>query len=263
MASSALYASEFIIDDFTAAELEAAPAGCGRGLELGRGSADYEYGASAEPFPKELLIPRDQWQARIQELEARKERLSDLMRFNKLPAKNQARLNYCWIFSPTHCLEIMRMLQNQEYVSLSPASAGAQIKNFRNTGGWGREALQWISDKGVCPSAVWPDTALDRGLVTPENAALALNYRTPEWWELRPRNLDEKVSCLLRRIPVSSGYNWWSHQTTSCDPLWLDGEIAIRDRNQWPNYGDDNYFVLRGSKMYADDQVAPRTAVAA
>ena len=57
-------------------------------------------GTPVRPFPEELLIPRHERQARIQELKERRARNIDLIRHAKLPHKNQGRtsygLCYCW-----------------------------------------------------------------------------------------------------------------------------------------------------------------------
>lgn len=252
--SSSIGRNEPIINDET--PIEDPPEGCGRGLNLGlRGPRDYEYGEFAAPFPQELLIPRSEWQARIQEMEEQKSRTSDLIRLRKLPHKDQASTNYCWINAPTHCTEIVRLQQNQKTVSLSPASAGAQIKGYRNVGGWGLEGLQWIVKNGLVPSSLWPDNAIDRKYETAENKSIALDYRVDEWIECKPRDVDQMVSMLLRRAPGAGGYNWQSHETTLCDVVWLDGTVATRNRNSWKNYGDFGFFILQGSRMLADDLV--------
>lgn len=260
--SSKLYDGEIIInDDAPSMKYAECPDGMGRGLDLGlRGPGDFEYGEYASPFPDELLIPQSEWQARIQEMEQQKSRLSDLIYQAKLPYKNQASTNYCWINAPTHCVEIVRLQQNQRTVSLSPASAGAQIKNFRNVGGWGLEGLEFIIQNGLVPSMYWPDNAIDKKYLTPENKQRALDYRVDEWCECKPRTVAQMISMLLRRVPGAGGYNWWSHEVTNVDPVWIDGTVAVRIRNSWLNYGDFGFAILQGSKMLADDLVFPFNA---
>lgn len=255
--TSQLYRGEMIINDETPASVfEEQVDGQGRGLQLEfRGPGDFEYGEYASPFPQHLLIPRSEWQARIEEMEAMKSRLSDVIRFANLPHKDQANTNYCWINAPVHCLEISRLLQNQKPVSLSPASAGAQIKGFRNVGGWGLEGLEWIIKHGVVPSSRWPDNAIDRRYLTAENKTIALDYRVDEWCECRPRDVDQMISLLLRRVPGAGGYNWWRHEVTNVDPVWIDGTVAVRIRNSWRGWGDFGFGILQGSKMLADDLV--------
>jgi hypothetical protein len=249
-----------IINDTTSSDI-IKPKDKGRGLNLSL-RTDEGYGTAADPFPAALLIPRSEWEPRIKELEKTKTRLSDLCKFAGLPAKNQGSLPYCWIFAPTYCLEVIRVFQNQPMEQLSATAAGAQIKNYRKVGGWGKEALEWLSTKGTVPVSRWPELAVDKRYETLENKALDLSYRVSEWWEAQPRNLDQVISLLLHRIPVAVGYNWWRHEVTAVDAVWLDGEVAIKIRNQWLGWGDDNYGILQGKRMLPDDAVAPRSAVA-
>lgn len=252
----------FIIDDATPTD-GLFPKHRARGLDLSNRPDGFAYGGTAEPFPDELLVSRSEWQARIEEMQERKTRLSDRVDQAGLPCKDQQQTNYCWINAPTHCTEIVRSGQNQRPVILSPASAGAQITGYRNRGGWGKEGLEFIARSGLVPVEKWPANAIDRRYATPENLELALAYRVTEWWELEPRNLDHLISCLLRRIPVAVGYNWWGHEVTAYDPVWIDGAIGIRPRNSWGmGYGDRGYFVLQGNRMLPDDAVAPRVAIA-
>lgn len=265
--SSQLYPGEEIYDDDTPEERFQPPEGQGRGLRLEMRSTPFGEMPSAPPFPSELLIPRSEWQSRIQEMEERKTRTSDMIIRDGLPCKNQQQTSYCWINAPTHCVEILRAIQNEEMVILSPASCGAKIKNFKNQGGWGEEGLEYIVQHGVVPVSMWPANAIERQYDRPEAWEEAKKYRVTEWMELRPRNLDEQVSVLLRRIPAAVGQNHWGHEVTHCDAVWLDGEAAIRGRNswgmEWPNPGAMGFFIQRGSKMLADDIVCPRVAMAA
>jgi len=267
MSSSVLYPNEIILHDATEVPVILGPDGepFGRGLDLGlRGPGDYEYGDAADPFPSALLIPRSEWQARIKEMEETKTRLSDLIRKRKSPCKNQSSTNFCWFNSPTRCTEIIIMQQRDGLpVVLSPASGACQVTNFRNVGGWGRDALAWIVEHGLNDVNDWPANAIDHKYLTAENKAKALLNRVLEWTELKPRNIDQLISMLLRRIPVACGYNWWGHETTAIDPVWLDGTAATRNENSWgPDYGDQGMFILQGSRMLPDDAVAPRTAAA-
>lgn len=252
----------FIIDDATKEDV-LFPAGKARGLEPGSGYGTRAgYAGVAEPFPDSLLIPRSEWQARIQEIEERQLGLTSRCVRAGLDVKDQARTNYCWINSPTNCLEMLRVSQNQAPVILSPASGGAQIKNYRNVGGWGREALEWIVEHGLVPVDRWPANAIDRRYATAENKELARKYRVDEWWVLDSRDIDQVVSCLLRGHPVSGGFNWWGHQVTLSEAKWIDGDIAIEIWNSWgQSWGEDGLGVLQGNRMLPDDGCSPRTAI--
>lgn len=242
------------------------PTNRGRGLELELRTAA-GYAGTADPFPDSLIIPRSEYQARIEEIQANRLDIKSRLTIADLPCKDQGSTNYCWINAPTHCIEIVRVMQNQEKVILSPASAGAQIKNFSNVGGWGLEGLQFISDKGLVPVDRWPANAISRQYATAENKQLALNYRTSEWWELEPRNMDHLISVLLRGLPVAVGYNWWRHEVTAVGVAWVDGEAAPIIRNSWgmnwPNAGAGGYSILRGNRAVPDDAVAARVGIAA
>lgn len=214
-----------------------------------------------EPFSIPL-VPRDQWAARIEAMETGGTRLSDLCKQVNLPCKNQANTNYCWINAPTHCVEVLRAAQNQGYVELSPASVGAKIKNFRNVGGWGSEGLTYIVEHGLVPASIWPVNAISRSYDTPVADAERPKYRVTEWWDLRPRDLDQLMTCLFMRIPVAVGYDHWRHEVTAIDPVIVNGTYGVRIRNSWgSSWGEDGYGLLMGQKAVPDDAVAPRVAI--
>lgn len=177
--------------------------------------------------------------------------------------KDQGRTNYCWANAPAHCVEILGAMQGQGYVPLSAASVAAPIKNYRNVGGWGREALQYIADGGIVPAASWPSNAIDRAYDTEANRRAALGYRVAEWWVLADRGVDHLVSCLLRGWPVAVGYGWWSHEVTAIDAAWLDGAIAVVINNSWgQSWGTRGRGVIQGDRIAPDDAVCARAITA-
>lgn len=237
------------------------PPGEGTGLDLSGRPQGFAYAGTADPFPTELLIPRSEWQARIQEREETKTRLSDLCDRRGVKVKDQQQTNYCWCNAPTHCVEIVRAIQNQRTISLSAASVGAQLTNYRNVGGWGKEALQFIASNGVVPDRLWPVNAISRQYATQEAKDEAKRFAVDEWWEIEPRNLDQLISCLLQPIasPVAVGLSWWGHEVTYVDAVWLDGEVAVRFDNSWgERYGTKGRGIIQGSRILPDDAVSPR-----
>ena len=168
----------------------------------------------------------------------------------------------CWANATTHTLEIARAVQGEPTVILSAASVGSPITNYRNQGGYGPDALEYLDANGAVPESAWPANAIDQRYATRENLALGRLYRVAAWIEAAPQSLDETISLLLLDVPVAVGLGWWSHEVTYYDPLWLDGEIAIRARNSWGMaWGDRGYFTLRGRRMLPDDAVAPTMAL--
>lgn len=256
--TSTLYKGEVVIDtewidDPESNDFTKTPPDMSKGLEMRPLEAKYGTLEYCGTFPRHLLIPRSEWQARIQEREERKQTLSYRSIQAGLPCKDQNGTNYCWANAPVHCYEIRRMVQNQPLVLYSPGSIAGPIKNYRNVGGWGYEALKYLVEKGVVPVSHYGANQV-RNAHTAETRELAAKNRVKEWWELRPRNLDEQISCLLWDIPTANGYNWWGHEVTGVDPVWLDGTVALRIRNSWGmGWGSKGFSILQGNKMLADD----------
>lgn len=266
MASSILLPGEHIVNDTTKDEDldkfngQSMP----RGYRPEMRAAPYGamYGVTAAP--KELLIPKSDWRAWIEEGEAKKTRNLDWIKSSGLPCKFQT-INYCWIFATLHAMELARVKMGQPKVILSAASTGAYVKNFRNVGGYGGEAAQGLLDFGAVPIEYWPENDLNPKRMNPENRTRAANYKSDTWWEIPPGEAgwEMYVSVLLRGMATSDGHNWWAHQVMGCDPVWIDGEVGIRKRNSWgPQYGSDGFFVLQGRRARPDDCIVHRTVLA-
>jgi len=254
MSSSELYKGEVILDDSSDI-----PEGVS-GLDLSQrpNIDDYGYGGTAAKFDDSLVIPRSEWQARIQEQEETESRTSDICRLYSIPPKNQGRLNYCWIYAPVHAMEIMRVRAGYPYKPLAAAQVGASIKQGRNVGGWGMEGVRWIGENGIVPESVYGSSPeIKAGYQSPAMQAAARQHKCTEWVECRPKSLDQLVSMLLRGYAGAIGLDWWHHEVMAAEPVWLDGEVAIRIRNQWEGWGANGFGILRGSKMIPNDCVFP------
>jgi hypothetical protein len=197
------------------------------------------------------LIDQDEWDDRINELEKLKSRIYDFC--EDLPCLDQNQTNYCWVNAPTHCCEIIRKTETGRIVSLSPASAGAVIKNFRNVGGWGSEALEYFKINGLNLTKDWPANAIDRQYYTESNKQKALKNVTLEYFVLN--SWEERVSCILSGIPTADGYNWWAHEVCGVGITIQNHDLVIR--NSWGmSWGDKGFGTLSGSKKHADESVA-------
>jgi len=263
--TSLMYPGEIVYADDTPDEHFTVPEGMStgyKGMFRSQQSAD----ELTVPFPKELIIPRSEWQARIEEHEKRKTRISDVVNYVGLPCKDQARTNFCWANAPVHLLEVALVRQNQPMTILSAASVACPINGFRNDGGWGEDALRWLIQHGAVPAKNWPSNAINKSYYTESNKQLALNYRVPGWFNLRPRNIDEHISCLLHQMPVAVGLNYWGHEVADYEAVWVNGQIGVRFRNSWtmdwPTQGAKGYSIRQGNKLFADDIVCINAAMA-
>lgn len=249
-----------VLDDDTAATTTVNGQEMGRGYEQRDWEAD-PFGSFAAPFGLPLIDPSE-YADRIEEMERTKTRLSDLIKAAGMKTKNQQSTSFCWIFAATSAVQAIRIVQGEPHVELSPASVGCLVTGFRNQGGWSTQGIKRGASDGWVPSSLWPDTAISRQYDTQATKDAREGNKVQEWWELRPRNDQELMTCLLSRIPVAIGQSYWSHAVLALDPLiFSDGSTGHLDLNSWgSSYGDQGFFVQKGSKRFADDAVAPRVA---
>ena len=236
----------------------------GRGL-LSRDFTAHPHGSL--PFAAKWTrptIPRSEWAERIKDLEKAKARIPDICDAFGLVVKNQSNTNFCWANAPVHCLEIMRIVQGQDHVSLSPASVACKINGFKNEGGWDTEALKYLATHGAVPSSLWPDNAIDRSRDTAAANAERAKYQVTEWDDLEPRNFDQLMTSVLQCVPVAIGLSWWGHEVTAVAGVVLDGgRFGMIISNSWgTTWQDKGRGVLTESKATPYDAVAPRSVTA-
>lgn len=264
--ASAIGSREIVIDDsnyLQYAASEATPEGMSRGL-IPRDYEQFPEGSFATPFALPL-IPRSEWAERIEEMERTKTRLSDLRRLYNIPSRNQNGTNYCWAHGPVTALILILAKMGNKYVDLSPASVAAIIKRGANQGGWGSQALQLMISQGVADAAHWPHNNRNHNQYTQSSRENASRHKVLEWWELKPRNFDQYMTCLFHRIPVAIGLNWWRHEVCGVDPVIIrPGVFGSRIWNSWGDgWSEQGMGILNESKSRPDDAVAPRVSLAA
>lgn len=229
------------------------------------------------------IIPRSEWPDRIREKENDQNRLSDIRNTGNsgglIPSLDQNGKGYCWTHSVVQCVHLLRAYSNQPYVPLSAYSVACVIKTFRDEGGWGALALDFIATRGIATQSDWPQQSMSRNHNTPETWERAKNYRTTEGWidlaePVYDRNLtfDQVASLLLVNIPVVLDYNWWGHSVCGMDLVDLEPNRQLNDVRRWGvrilNSWSDNWenkgtAVLAGTKAVPDGAVAPRVVFAA
>lgn len=255
---SSLRPAEYIITDRTPLSdvmVEDDPKVHGRGLKFPRGRRSYK--GVADAFPSELLIPVKDIPEWIEEKERTKTNISDICIAGGLECKDQDGKPYCWVHGPTHCVEITTFLQQNKVITLSATAVGAVIKNFKEQGGWGRDAIEFIAENGIPTTEAWPENEILKKYNTKECWEAAKQNIVTEWIALTPRNNQQIASLVLRNIPVAVGYNWWGHEVTIVDCVWLNGRLAWRIRNSWGmGWKDRGFAIIEGNRMLADDAVA-------
>lgn len=224
-----------------------------RGYE-GRNYDEHPFGSMPwSNFPLEI-IPRSEWSERIKEGNAKK--LFPLHHFRraKVPILDQARTNYCWMNAVVGCVMSARARNGFPTVALSSASAAAPGKRYRNQGGWTGEAIKYIQKYGLAPDEMWPNAAIDQRYFqsTREEAA---KYAVADWWELRPKNFDQVMTCLLNGYEVCVGLMWWGHAVYYSAPVEIArNAFGVVDVNSWgAGWENGGMSVLAESKATPDE----------
>lgn len=221
-------------------------------------------GMPCAPAFSKPIIPRSEWDERIRDLERSKSRIPDICDDAGLGVKNQGQTNFCWANAPVHCLEIMRVIQGEDAVELSPASVACKINGFRNEGGWGTDAIKYL-EIGAVPVSLWPANAIDRKYDTAAADAARKRFQVDEWDDIPPRNFDAMATQLLLGFPCAVGYNWWRHEVTAVALLKLDGtgRYGVLIDNSWGRaWSNNGRGVLTEDKGTPDDCVSPRLVTA-
>lgn len=218
------------------------------------------------------LIPRSEWDARIQEQDRTGSSLEHLWRRSGHPHLVQGEWGYCWGHSVTHTLMTDQLKRNAPFVPLSAFALCATIKKGANEGGWCGLAAKFARDRGIPSQALWPQGDADyRRHDTPEVwADAAKNKIVEDWVDLtRPvwgQNLtfDQVATCLLLNIPCALDFNWWAHSVCGVRLVRIEsGSYGVRILNSWERWGEQGFATLQGSRAIPDGAVATRAATAA
>jgi len=231
--------------------------------------------AVGRAVPQDLLYDRKQLKEIFEEQQRKGTSLKQIIdSWNFRGWLKQYNTNYCWCYAVVHAIMIIMGLSGRKIQRLSPYSMACIIKNFRNNGGWGTQALERAISHGCATEDTWPmekpgmsDAECHRANMNAINngrqyvaaaAEEAEKVKVTDWYDLRPRNMIEKLSMIARRIPVPSGYNWMGHEMCSIEGIvYANGDIGCGDMDNYGSGGNYNYRALSGSRGSPDDACAP------
>lgn len=232
----------------------------GRGY-MARPYETHPFGAVGYAKPRRAQgPPREEWPELIKRKEKAEASLGHLWRYAKLEILDQQQTNYCWMFGVIAAYHIARAKNNLPKIILSPASCAAKIKNFRNVGGWGGEAIEGINVHGACDSKYWPQAAIDRQYDTPESRENAKLHGVAEWDELRPQSFEELAWSLLDDFACPIGHIWWGHLVCHIRLVQIgSNEFGTEFANSWgPDWETNGFGVMHEEKATPDEGNALR-----
>lgn len=277
-----LRVDDFVIDDANA--LDRASGGV-KGLVPRNYSANpvgsYDGSTTFSKLNDELvLMPWEDMPDAIAELVANKSQLSDIRDHaygSPYKSLDQNGQGFCWMYSGTAAVMILRAKANMPHVRLSAHAGACIIKNFRDQGGWGAQGLDRLRSHGQPSVEFWAEKSMSRQYDKPETWENAALHKVSEGFiDLDEAQYDRRLSfqqvltCLIRRIPVIADYNWWGHSVCALDAVDVSPNKSNRDPsrygvriiNSWTdNWGTNGTGVLTGSKAIPDGATAPRSVV--
>jgi hypothetical protein len=262
---SDLGSNPLIIDDGNASKL--VDQWRQEGLTFGGMQRDYNsapFGSASRPsrdFRYTFESDRGKLRDRIQRADENKATPDDWRISADVPVLDQGQWGYCWFFGCCGAMLNCYAMTGGVVPDLNPFPTAYRIKNGRNEGGWGEEALRGIEQYGVVEESLWSGheakmSNWDRQEVK-ANAAL---HKVTESLELPRRDILALVSVLTdpsRPRPVTVGYDWWGHLIYAVRAGWKDGKFVVKIVNSWKEtWGEKGTAWLTESKAIASEQIA-------
>src|SRR5208337_2826804 len=149
---------------------------------------------------------------------------------------------------------------------LSPESVGGPCTNWRNCGGYASEAFDQLQNFGACESSFMDAPhSLHPNRWKSGWQANARLHEALEWYNIDGQDnniFDELITCLLNRVPVAAGLDWWGHLVCFLDAVILpDGSVGVLFQNSWgadwPTPGANGFATLTERKATPDGAAAP------
>jgi hypothetical protein len=215
--------------------------------------------------PVGATVPRSEWHDRIQAGQGTF--LSDLLKQKRIKAKDQNGRSLCWCYGSVRSVETARALAGLPTLDLSPESVAGPCTDWKDEGGYAGEAFEQLQNAGACESSF-----MDRPYSlnpTRWKSGWQANARLHEAvvWADIDTSFDEVITCLLERVPVAAGLDWWGHLVCFLDPVILpDGSVGVLFQNSWgvdwPKPGANGFATLTERKATPNGAAAPMIVTA-
>lgn len=182
-----------------------------------------------DSFP---IIPRNEWDARIEEKDRLKTWVDDYQWF---APHDQDGLPTCWANGPAHAGTTRRVMDGLPLVYLSACSAAVPISGG-HSGGDEADAGELFLKRGAASVDVWSNNDTSRSLDSdPKVVESRKHHMFYQVYSLH--GFDEFATAMLLGLPMAVAFNWWSHVISG--GRLKKGYHAVY-RNNWGDWGDKN-----------------------
>ena len=226
------------------------------------GATGYE-GRDTSAYPRSSLkcckegdgqrYPKSSYEAMIAAKTAAKSWIRDKLDRCGLPVKDQMSSNYCWGHAPVRGVEAVIAKQGGKLESLSAFDVCTAIKDGRNHGGSGIEAVEWIAENGVCLEKYHKpmDFSVGRSAEAREDA---MRRQIVVYEDMDPDDKDLIIAKLLDDKAVTVGIPAWGHEVLLTFLVWENAEPLFGFDNSWGRtWGTNGRGVLRGRMSNFDE----------
>lgn len=141
------------------------------------------------------------------------------MNFCDFECKDQNGHSSCWGSAPTHASQCKARMQGLPGGEWSTCSVTGPITNYRDVGGFGENALNYLQDHGAVGIADWPNNSYSSSYFSKTNS---LRVRRKVLTRVEITTWQEMFSAIAQGHPTHNDLGWWSHVIIG---------VAFADRN--------------------------------
>lgn len=218
------------------------------------------------------IYPRKDW---VELIELQKKNRTSPMHIhkgNEVPILNQGRYGYCWMYGTVGCVLNRYAAQGIDPVpNLNAHGTAAMGKRYRNQGGFGVEATEYIEEYGIPTFDFWPEFSNDRSLENnPEVEENCELHKLVTFEEAPKDNFDIVMSALIDPIdpsPCTLAFSWWRHLVAGLCGMYRGSgrniEWGLGFANSWTEkWGQKGYGTVWNSKAKPFESVIVRSVKA-